>query len=44
MPRSARFIPRSGRTEILALWDKLSDERKRFVLTMARAKAQEEVP
>lgn len=31
-----------GRMEMLKLWDGLSDDGKRLVLTMARAKAQEE--
>jgi hypothetical protein len=31
-----------GRIEMLRLWDSLSDDGKRFVLTMARAKAEEE--
>jgi hypothetical protein len=28
--------------ELLAIWDRLSNEGRRFVLTMARAKDQEE--
>ncbi|WP_431283216.1 hypothetical protein ACQW02_28090 [Humitalea sp. 24SJ18S-53] len=31
-----------GRIELLAIWDALSDDGKRFVLTMARGKAEEE--
>lgn len=41
----SRNIPRvglGGRAELLAIWDRLSNEGRQFVLTMARAKDQEE--
>jgi hypothetical protein len=43
-------IPQTGRVgtasqmEMLAIWDRLSDQGRRFVLTMARGKDEEEGP
>ena len=36
------FASTAGRMELLAIWDRLSDEGRRFMLIMARSKAEEE--
>lgn len=43
-PLRAPSVGTAGRIELLALWAALSDEGRRFVLTMARAKVEEERP
>ena len=43
-PSDGLRVGTAGRIELLRHWDALSDEGRRFLLTMARAKREEERP